>query len=295
MRSRATAQIILLGDTDAIESKARSLGISLNNITVINPATSPKLEEYAETYAELRKKKGISIEEARDRMHDATYFGTMMVYKDDADGLVSGAVNTTANTVRPALEFIKTKPESSIVSSVFLMCLKDRVLAFGDCAINPDPNAEQLADIAITTAETSRIFGLDPRVAMLSYSTGTSGKGEDVDKVVEATRIAKERAPDLLLEGPLQYDAAINPDVAKTKMPNNPVAGKATIFIFPDLNTGNNTYKAVQRAADAVAIGPILQGLRRPVNDLSRGCTVPDIINTVAITAIQAQAEKGLK
>ncbi len=227
-------------------------------------------------------------------MLDTTYFGTMMVYKDDADGLVSGAVNTTANTVRPALEFIKTKPGFSIVSSTFLMCLKDRVLAFGDCAINPDPTAEQLADIAITTSETARIFGIDPRVAMLSYSTGGSGKGEDVDKVKEATKFARERAPELLLEGPLQYDAAIDPEVAKTKMPDSPVAGKATVFIFPDLNTGNNTYKAVQRAADAIAIGPILQGLKKPVNDLSRGCTIADIINTVAITAIQAQAEKGL-
>lgn len=295
LATRGTAKIILLGDINAIEAKAMNLGISLKNITIIDPATSTMLDDYAETYAELRKKKGISLAEARDRMHDTTYFGTMMVHKNDADGLVSGAVNTTANTVRPALEFIKTKPGFSIVSSVFLMCLKDRVLAFGDCAINPDPTAEQLADIAITSADTSRIFGIEPRVAMLSYSTGTSGKGEDVDKVVEATRIATERMPELLLEGPLQYDAAINPEVAKTKMPNNPVAGQATVFIFPDLNTGNNTYKAVQRAADAVAIGPILQGLRRPVNDLSRGCSVADIINTVAITAIQAQAEKNLK
>ena len=295
LRSRATAKIILIGEVNTIENKAMSLGISLNGITIIDPATYPKLDEYAATYAELRKKKGISLEEAHDRMLDPTYFGTMMVHQNDADGLVSGAVNTTANTVRPALEFIKTKPGFSIVSSVFLMCLKDRVLAFGDCAINPDPSAEQLADIAIASAETSAIFGLDPRIAMLSYSTGTSGKGEDVDKVIEATRIAKERAPELLLEGPLQYDAAIDPEVAKKKMPDNPVAGNASVFIFPDLNTGNNTYKAVQRAADAVAIGPILQGLRRPVNDLSRGCSVVDIINTVAITAIQAQAEKGLK
>lgn len=292
--ARQTAQIILLGDPELIAEKARSMSISLQGIEIVNPAASEKLEEYAATYAELRKKKGITLEEARDRMLDTTYYGTMMVYKDDADGLVSGSVNTTANTVRPALEFIKTKPGFSIVSSTFLMCLKDRVLAFGDCAINPDPTAEQLADIAITTSETARIFGIESRVAMLSYSTGTSGKGEDVDKVKEATRIAHERAPELLLEGPLQYDAAIDPEVAKTKMPNSPVAGKATVFIFPDLNTGNNTYKAVQRAADAIAIGPILQGLKKPVNDLSRGCTVPDIINTVAITAIQAQAEKGL-
>ncbi len=295
LRARSIAKLILLGDEASIEGKANSLGISLHDIIIINPKNSPKLEEYAEVYKELRKKKGISLEEARDRMLEPTYYGTMMVHMDDADGLVSGSVNTTANTVRPALEFIKTKPGFSIVSSVFLMCLKDRVLAFGDCAINPDPSAEQLADIAITAAETAQIFGVEPRVAMLSYSTGSSGKGEDVDKVVEATKLAKSRAPELLLEGPLQYDAAIDPEVARTKMPNNPVAGQATVFVFPDLNTGNNTYKAVQRAADAIAIGPILQGLRRPVNDLSRGCTVHDIINTVAITAIQAQAEKGLK
>ncbi len=294
LQARQTAHLILLGDAEAIKEKARSLSVNLDGIDIINPATYPKFQEYAETYAELRKKKGITLEEAQDRMLDTTYFGTMMVYKDDADGLVSGAVNTTANTVRPALEFIKTKPGFSIVSSTFLMCLKDRVLAFGDCAINPDPTAEQLADIAITTSETARIFGIDPRVAMLSYSTGGSGKGEDVDKVKEATKFARERAPELLLEGPLQYDAAIDPEVAKTKMPDSPVAGKATVFIFPDLNTGNNTYKAVQRAADAIAIGPILQGLKKPVNDLSRGCTIADIINTVAITAIQAQAEKGL-
>lgn len=295
LQTRRTAHIILLGDEDSIESKATRLGINLKGITIINPATSPHREEYATTYVELRKKKGISLEDARDRMLDVTYFGTMMVHLDQADGLVSGAINTTANTVRPALEFIKTKPGFSIVSSIFLMCLKDRVLAFGDCAINPAPSAEELADIAITAAHTSQLFGIEPRVAMLSYSTGTSGKGEDVDKVIEATRLAKERAPDLLLEGPLQYDAAIDPDVAKTKMPDNPVAGNATVFIFPDLNTGNNTYKAVQRAADAIAIGPVLQGLRKPVNDLSRGCSVHDIINTVAITAIQAQAEKNIK
>lgn len=291
--ARGMAKVILLGDVESIENKALSLNINLADIEIINPAKSPKLDEYAATYAELRKKKGISFEDARDRMQDVTYYGTMMVHMGDADGLVSGAVNTTANTVRPALEFIKTKPGFSIVSSVFLMCLKDRVLTFGDCAINPDPSATELADIAITAAETSKIFGVDPRVAMLSYSTGSSGKGEDVEKVVEATRIAKERAPELLLEGPLQYDAAIDPEVARTKMPDNAVAGQASVFIFPDLNTGNNTYKAVQRAADAIAIGPVLQGLRKPVNDLSRGCTVPDIINTIAITAIQAQAEKG--
>ena len=252
-----------------------------------------KFEEYAETYAELRKAKGVTIERARDVMSDATYFATMMVKKDDADGMVSGAVNTTAHTIRPAFEFIKTKPGFSVVSSVFLMCLKDRVLAFGDCAVNPNPTSQQLAEIALASAHTAKVFGIDPRVAMLSYSTGTSGKGADVDVVVEATKIAQEKAPELALEGPLQYDAAIDPTVAKTKLPDSKVAGQATVFIFPDLNTGNNTYKAVQRAANAVAIGPVLQGLNKPVNDLSRGCTVPDIVNTVAITAIQAAAEKN--
>ena len=207
--------------------------------------------------------------------------------------MVSGAVNTTAHTIRPAFEFIKTKPGFSVVSSVFLMCLKDRVLAFGDCAVNPNPTSQQLAEIALASAHTAKVFGIDPRVAMLSYSTGTSGKGADVDVVVEATKIAQEKAPELALEGPLQYDAAIDPTVAKTKLPDSKVAGQATVFIFPDLNTGNNTYKAVQRAANAVAIGPVLQGLNKPVNDLSRGCTVPDIVNTVAITAIQAAAEKN--
>ena len=217
-----------------------------------------------------------------------------MVAKGAADGMVSGSINTTAHTIRPAFEIIKTKPTASIVSSIFLMCLKDKVLVFGDCAVNPNPSATQLADIAISSAQTAKVFGIEPRVAMLSYSTGTSGKGADVDVVVEATKLAKERAPELMIEGPLQYDAAIDPSVAQTKAPGNPVAGQATVFIFPDLNTGNNTYKAVQRAAHAIAIGPVLQGLNLPVNDLSRGCTVPDIINTVAITAIQAQAEKGL-
>ncbi|WP_035067270.1 phosphate acetyltransferase [Nitratidesulfovibrio termitidis] len=291
---REVADIILLGDADKVGSKVSELGLDLDGVQIIQPNLSPKFEEYAQAYFELRKHKGISIERARDTMNDVTYFGTMMVHKGDAEGMVSGSINTTAHTIRPAFEFIKTKPGFSIVSSVFLMCLKDRVLAFGDCAVNPNPTAEQLAEIAINAAHTARIFGIEPRVAMLSYSTGSSGKGADVEKVIEATRIAKERAPELLLEGPLQYDAAIDMDVARTKLPGSQVAGRATVFIFPDLNTGNNTYKAVQRAAGAVAIGPVLQGLNKPVNDLSRGCTVPDIVNTVAITAIQAQAEKGL-
>ena len=291
---REVADIILLGNEDKINKLARELHLDVSKATIIDPTTSPKFEDYAATYAELRKAKGVTIERARDVMSDATYFATMMVKKDDADGMVSGAVNTTAHTIRPAFEFIKTKPGYSVVSSVFLMCLKDRVLVFGDCAVNPNPTSQQLAEIAVASADTARVFGIEPRVAMLSYSTGTSGKGADVDVVVEATALAKEKAPQLSLEGPLQYDAAIDPTVAKTKLPNSKVAGKATVFIFPDLNTGNNTYKAVQRAAEAVAIGPVLQGLNKPVNDLSRGCTVPDIINTVMITAIQAQAEKGL-
>lgn len=290
---RNVADIVLLGDPSVVAAKISSLGLDLD-VPIIKPDLYPKFSDYVSTYHTLRAKKGISMEQAHDSMCDATYFGTMMVHMGHADGMVSGALNTTAHTLRPAFEFIKTKPGSSIVSSVFLMCLKDRVLVFGDCAVNPNPSSEQLADIAISSAHTAKIFGIEPRVAMLSYSTGSSGKGADVDVVVEATRIAQEKAPELLLEGPLQYDAAIDMDVAKTKLPNSKVAGQATVFIFPDLNTGNNTYKAVQRAADAVAIGPVLQGLNKPVNDLSRGCTVADIVNTVAITAIQAQAEKGL-
>lgn len=289
---RGVADITLLGDPARIKQRAKELGVNIDAAEIIDPANSPKSEAYAEAYAEFRKAKGISIEQARDVMKDNTYYGTMMVKQGDADGMVSGAINTTANTIRPAFEFIKTKPGCSIVSSVFLMCLKDRVLVFGDCAVNPTPTPEQVAEIAISSAQTGKVFGIEPRVAMMSYSTGNSGKGEAVDKVKEATAIAKERAPELAIEGPLQYDAAIDPTVARTKMPNSPVAGKATVFIFPDLNTGNNTYKALQRAANAVAIGPILQGLNAPVNDLSRGCTVPDIVNTVVITAIQAQVEK---
>ncbi|MBE6441267.1 MAG: phosphate acetyltransferase [Desulfovibrio desulfuricans] len=290
---REVADIILLGNVEEIRAKAGTLGLDVSGATLIDPVTSEKFEEYAAAYAEYRKKKGVTLEQARDTLSDATYFATMMVKKDDADGMVSGAVNTTAHTIRPAFEFIKTKPGFSVVSSVFLMCLKDRVLAFGDCAVNPNPTAQQLAEIAVASARTAEVFGIEPRVAMLSYSTGASGKGADVDVVIEATKLAKEMAPELALEGPLQYDAAIDPTVAQTKLPGSKVAGKATVFIFPDLNTGNNTYKAVQRAAGAVAIGPVLQGLNKPVNDLSRGCTVPDIVNTVAITAVQAAAEKA--
>jgi phosphate acetyltransferase len=291
---RGVADITLLGRPDDIRSKASRLSLDISGADVVLPEESDLLDDYAQTYFELRKHKGIREVDARDRIIDPTYFATMMVHKGYADGMVSGSVTTTAATIRPAFEFVKTKPGASIVSSVFLMCLKDRVLVYGDCAVNPNPNAKQLAEIAVGSAETARIFGVEPRVAMLSYSTGSSGKGADVEKVIEATAIAKELAPDLLIEGPIQYDAAIDAEVAKTKLPFSEVAGKATVFIFPDLNTGNNTYKAVQRASGAVAIGPVLQGLNKPVNDLSRGCTVPDIVNTVAITAIQAQAEKGL-
>jgi len=290
---RQAVDVILVGNADEIFAKASLLGLNVDGASIVNPVEYEHFDDYVETYFKLRAHKGIRMEDARDRMADPTYFGTMMVYKGHADGMVSGSVTTTAQTIRPAFEFIKTKPGASIVSSVFLMCLKDRVLVFGDCAVNPNPNAKDLAEIAVSSAQTAAIFGVTPRVAMLSYSTGTSGRGEQVEKVVEAARIARELAPDLPLEGPIQYDAAIDPETARTKMPDSEVAGRATVFIFPDLNTGNNTYKAVQRAAqESVAIGPVLQGLNRPVNDLSRGCTVADIINTVAITAIQAQAEK---
>lgn len=295
LSQREVADITLLGDIPTIHKKISDLGLSLQNVYLIQPNQNHHLfEDYVHTYYELRKHKGITLDDARDWMNDTTYFGTMMVYKNDVDGMVSGSTNTTAHTVRPAFEIIKTKPGASIVSSVFLMCMKDRILVFGDCAVNPNPTATQLADIAISSAQTAHVFGIPARVAMLSYSTGTSGKGIDVDIVTEATKIAHEKAPNLILDGPIQYDAAIDPEVAKTKAPKSVVAGKATVFIFPDLNTGNNTYKAVQRAAGAIAIGPILQGLKKPVNDLSRGCTVTDIINTVTITAIQAQAEQGL-
>ncbi len=291
---RGIVDITLLGDKEKIQEKISHLGLRITDVEIIEPPESTYFDDYANTYYELRKHKGTTMEAAYDVMSDVSFFGTMMVHKGDADGMVSGAVHTTQATVRPAFEIIKTKPGCTVVSSVFFMCLEDRVLVYGDCAINPDPDAEKLAQIAVSAVQTAKIFGVDPRVAMLSYSTGESGKGADVDKVREATRIAKEAFPDMKLEGPMQYDAAVDPEVAKTKMPNSKVAGRATVFIFPDLNTGNNTYKAVQRSAGAVAIGPVLQGLNKPVNDLSRGSNVTDIINTVAITAVQAQAEKDL-
>jgi phosphate acetyltransferase len=290
---RKVVEITLLGNPEEIRKKAASMGISISGINVVDPITSDRRTAYADAYHEIRKHKNISPQMAYDVMADVSYFGTMMVHFGEADGMVSGAVHTTQHTIRPAFEIIKTKPGCAIVSSIFLMCLSDHVLVFGDCAVNPDPDSGELADIAISSAETARMFGIEPRIAMLSYSTGESGKGADVDKVREATKTAKARRPDLKIEGPIQYDAAVDSGVAKTKLPNSEVAGQATVFIFPDLNTGNNTYKAVQRSADAVAIGPVLQGLNKPVNDLSRGCTVTDIVNTVAITAIQAQMTGG--
>ena len=293
---REIVDITLLGREDTINERIRSLGLHLQKATILDPRTSPFLDEYVETYYQLRKQKGITPDISRDIMVDVNFYGSMMIYKGHADGMVSGAIHTTADTIRPAFQFIKTKPGCSVVSSVFLMCLSDRVLAYGDCAVNPDPTAEQLAEIAISSAQTATLFGIHPRVAMLSYSSGRSGKGLQVDKVRKATEIAQELSktlyPGLEIEGPIQYDAAVDMEVARTKMPDSKVAGRATVFIFPDLNTGNNTYKAVQRSANAVAVGPILQGLRKPVNDLSRGCLVPDIVNTVAMTAIQAYAEK---
>lgn len=286
---RNVVDMTLLGNEEEIYRRAAELRISLEGAYIIDPYDNDLIGEYAATYFKLRKHKGITKEQAKEIMYDVSYLGTMMVYKGHADGMVSGAAHTTQHTIRPAFEFVKTKPGISIVSSSFLMCLEDRVLVYGDCAVNPNPNAEQLADIAISSAETAKMFDIEPRIAMLSYSTGKSGKGAEVEKVREATQIVQERRPDLKTEGPIQYDAAIDANVAKTKMPDSEVAGKATIFIFPDLNTGNNTYKAVQRSANAVAIGPVLQGLNKPVNDLSRGCLVADIVNTVVITAIQAQ------
>nr|WP_321226185.1 phosphate acetyltransferase [uncultured Psychroserpens sp.] len=284
-------EITLLGDRKQIEEKiiALDLVLDLNLVTIINPIESPQFEAYAETLYELRKHKNVNLAMAQDLMEDVSYYGTMMVYKGDADGMVSGAVHTTQHTIRPALQFIKTKPETSIVSSVFFMCLEDRVSVYGDCAINPNPTAEQLSEIAISSAKTSSAFGIDPKIAMLSYSSGTSGVGEDVEKVRAATVLIKAKRPDLKVEGPIQYDAAVDINVGKIKLPNSEVAGQANVFIFPDLNTGNNTYKAVQRETKALAIGPIIQGLNKPVNDLSRGCTTDDIFNTVIVTAIQAQ------
>jgi phosphate acetyltransferase len=284
------ADLILLGNPQTVKARASHLGLSLTGVEIVDPDDADLVERFAAEYARLRAHKGVTVGQAREKLKDLSYFGTMMVHLGMADGMVSGAVNTTANTIRPSLEFIKTKPGVQVVSGSFLMCMPDRVVVYADCAVNPDPTAEQLADIAISSAETAVAFGIEPRVAMLSYSTGTSGAGADVDKVRAATEIVRQRRPELALEGPIQFDAAVDPVVAATKLPGSAVAGRATVFIFPDLNTGNNTYKAVQRSSGAVAIGPVLQGLNKAVNDLSRGALVEDIVNTVAITAIQAQA-----
>jgi phosphate acetyltransferase len=291
---RRVADLTLLGDPAEVLELASTLGVHLEGARIVNPFTSEWRFSFAEAYLELRRHKGMTEDNARDAMTDVSYFGSMMVYQGKADGMVSGAAHTTAHTIRPALEFIRARPGVSVVSSVFLMCLRDRVLVYGDCAVNPNPTSAQLADIAISSAETALMFGIEPRIAMLSYSTGSSGSGEDVTRVREATNIIRSRRPDLLIEGPIQYDAAVDKGVASKKLPESKVAGRATVLIFPDLNTGNNTYKAVQRSAHAVAIGPVLQGLNKPVNDLSRGCTVHDIVNTVAVTAIQAQSSKSV-
>jgi phosphate acetyltransferase len=288
---RDVCDITLLGNEEEVKQRASSLGLSLRGARIVDPQSSELLPVFTDAYYELRKHKGVSRDMARDTMADVSYFGTMMVHLGHADGMVSGSIHTTAHTIRPSLEFVKTKPGISIVSSVFFMCLADSVLVYGDCAIVPDPTSEQLADIAISSAVTARGFGIEPLVAMLSYSTGASGTGADVDRVREATRLVRERRPDLKVEGPIQYDAAVDATVAKVKLPGSEVAGQATVFIFPNLNAGNNAYKAVQRAANAIAIGPVLQGLNKPVNDLSRGALVADIVNTIAITAIQAQSE----
>lgn len=291
LQAMDVVDLSIIGNKKQIESKVAELGLEFDfsRIPIINPIESVFYEDYVNTYYELRKAKNVTLGMARDLMEDVSYFGTMMVYKGHADGMVSGAAHTTQHTILPALQFIKTKPNSSVVSSIFFMCLEDRVSIFGDCAINPNPTAEQLAEIAISSADSSIGFGIEPKIAMLSYSSGSSGKGDEVDKVRAATEIVKQKRPDLKIEGPIQYDAAVDLEVGQSKMPNSEVAGHASVLIFPDLNTGNNTYKAVQRETGALAIGPMLQGLNKPVNDLSRGCTIDDIINTVVITAIQAQ------
>ncbi|WP_454118252.1 phosphate acetyltransferase [Microbacterium lacticum] len=288
--TRGIADLTILGEEAEVRGRAIELGIDLSAAQVLSPFDPVIVDRFAREYADLRRHKGVTYEQAADTVTDVSYFGTMMVHLGLADGMVSGAAHTTAHTIRPAFEIIKTRPGVSVVSSVFLMALADRVLVYGDCAVIPDPTAPQLADIAVSSAATAREFGIDPRVAMLSYSTGESGSGEDVEKVREATALVRERAPELLVEGPIQYDAAADATVAKAKMPGSAVAGRATVFVFPDLNTGNNTYKAVQRSAGAVAMGPVLQGLNKPINDLSRGALVDDIVNTIAITAIQAQS-----
>ena len=283
------ADITFVGDADYVAKRAGELGLDLSAAQVVSVNDPAYLERYAEEFARLRAKKGVTLEQAREKVTDVSYFGTMMVHMGDADGMVSGAAHTTAHTIVPSFQIIKTAPGVSVVSSIFLMAMKDRVWAFGDCAVNPNPTPEQLADIAVTSARTAAQFGVTPRVAMLSYSTGTSGSGPDVDVVVEATRLAREKAPELAIEGPIQFDAAVDAAVASKKLPGSDVAGKATVFVFPSLEAGNIGYKAVQRSSGALAVGPVLQGLNKPVNDLSRGALVEDIVNTVALTAVQAQ------
>lgn len=285
-------ELIILGVKDTVLGRAKELGLDLTGAEIVDHLTDPRAEKFAELFAELRKKKGVTIEQARETMKDVSYFGTMLVHTGEADGMVSGAAHTTAHTIRPSFQIIKTKPGTSVVSSIFLMAMRGRLWAFGDCAVNPNPTAEQIGEIAVSSAETAAAFGIDPKVAILSYSTGTSGAGPDVDRAVAATAKAKELAPDTLIDGPLQFDAAVDPGVAAKKAPQSPVAGQATVMIFPDLEAGNIGYKTAQRTGGALAIGPILQGLNKPVNDLSRGATVPDIINTIAITAIQAGETK---
>jgi phosphate acetyltransferase len=290
LQSQNLVDLVVLGDVDAIHNlaNAHNIDIDFDKLEIINPQTSELRLKYASEFYELRKHKGVNMDMALDTLTDVSYFGTMMVHNNDAHGMVSGAAHTTQHTIRPALQIIKTSEGSNTVSSVFFMLLEDRVVAYGDCAINPDPNAQQLAEIAISSADTSKKFGIEPKVAMLSYSSGSSGKGADVEKVREATEIVKKLRPDILVEGPIQYDAAVDKEIGQKKLPGSPVAGQATVLVFPDLNTGNNTYKAVQRETGALAVGPVLQGLRKPVNDLSRGCLVEDIVNTVTITAIQS-------
>ncbi|WP_344656517.1 phosphate acetyltransferase [Catenulispora subtropica] len=291
---RGAADLTVLGDEERLRTRANALGLDLSKVRVVSPADPELVEEFAHEYTRLRAHKGMTLDKARDLVQDVSYFGTMMVHTGRADGMVSGAAHTTAHTIRPAFEIIRTEPGVSVVSSVFFMLLADRVLVYGDCAVVPDPDAAALADIAVSSARTAEAFGVQPRVAMLSYSSGESGSGEDVEKVREAARMARAKDPDLPLEGPIQYDAAADPDVAALKLPGSAVAGRATVFIVPDLNTGNNLYKAVQRSAGAIAVGPVLQGLRKPVNDLSRGALVQDIVNTIVITAVQAQGD-GLR
>src|SRR5207253_2584547 len=290
---RGVVDVTILGNPHELKARAGALGVDLDGIELVDPVTSPLREDFGKRYFALRKHRGVTEDAAFDMVVDPSYFGTLMVAAGEVDGMVSGAAHTTADTIRPAFEIIKARQGVSVISSVFFMCLADRVLVYGDCAVNPNPEVAQLADIAISSAQTATNFGIDPRIAMLSYSTGESGKGPGVTVVREATEIVRERRPDLKVEGPIQYDAAVDEAVASLKMPGSKVAGQATVFIFPDLEAGNVAYKAVQRSANAVAIGPVLQGLNKPVNDLSRGCTITDIVNTVAITAIQAQQDGG--